>query len=88
MNKYLKKTVSLAVASALVFWMAGCSFLDKSKDEVLDAADSYAKELAACNIGKLAKLSTEDFEDIQEEWEGKLTSVSYTHLTLPTIYSV
>ena len=73
MNKYLKKTVSLAVASALVFSMAGCSFLDKSKDEVLDAADSYAKELAACNIGKLAKLSTEDFEDIQEEWEGKLT---------------
>ena len=73
MNKYLKKTVSLAVASALVFSMAGCSFLDKSKDEVLDAADSYAKELAACNIGKLAKLSTEDFEDIQEEWESKLT---------------
>ena len=61
MNTYMKKTVSVAVASAIVFSMTGCSFLDKSKDEVLDAADSYAKELAACNIGKLAKLSDEDF---------------------------
>ena len=73
MNTKFKKTVSVAVASAIVFSMTGCSFLDKSKDEVLDAADGYAKELAACNIGKLAKISNEDFEDIQEEWEGKLT---------------
>ena len=73
MNKHLKKTVSLAVASAILFSMTGCSFLDKSKDEVLEAADAYAKELAACNIGKLAKLSDEDFEKVQEEWEGKLT---------------
>ncbi len=73
MNKNLKKTVSVAVASAIVFSMTGCSFLDKSKDEVLEAADAYAKELAACNIGKLAKLSDEDFEKVQEEWEGKLT---------------
>ena len=73
MNKHFKKTVSVAVASAIVFSMTGCSFLDKSKDEVLDAAESYAKELAACNIGKLAKLSNDDFEDVQEEWENKLT---------------
>ena len=73
MNKNLKKTVSVAVASAVVFSMTGCSFLDKSKDEVLDAADAYAKELAACNIGKLAKLSDDDFEKVQEEWEAKLT---------------
>ena len=73
MNTYMKKTVSVAVASAIVFSMTGCSFLDKSKDEVLDAADSYAKELAACNIGKLAKLSDEDFEKVQEEWEATLT---------------
>ena len=73
MNTKMKKTVSVAVASAIVFSMTGCSFLDKSKDEVLDAAESYAKELAACNIGKLAKLSDDDFEKVQEEWEGKLT---------------
>ena len=73
MSKYIKKTVSLAVASAIVFSMTGCSILDKSKAEVLDAADAYAKELAACNIGKIAKLSDDDFENVQEEWEGKLT---------------
>lgn len=68
MNKNLKKTVSVAVASAIVMSMSGCALFDKSKEEVLDAAESYAKELAACNIDKIAKLSNDDFEDIQEEW--------------------
>ena len=73
MKSSMKKAVSVAVASAMVLSMASCSFLDKSKDEVLDAADEYAKNLASCSVAKLAKLSGSDFEDIQEEWETKLT---------------
>lgn len=72
MKSTMKKTISVAVASAMVLSMASCSFLDKSKDEVLEAADEYAKNLASCSISKLAKLSNSDFEDIQEEWEAKL----------------
>ncbi len=69
MKSSIKKTVSVAVASAMIISMAGCSLFDKSKDEVLEAADPIAKALASCNVSKIGKGSTDDFEDIQEDWE-------------------
>ncbi len=69
MKSSIKKTVSVAVASAMIVSMAGCSLFDKSKDEVLEAADPIAKALASCNVSKIGKGSTDDFEDIQEDWE-------------------
>ena len=72
MKRSTKKVVAASVASAMILSMTSCAFLDKSKDEVLEAAESYAKEMASCNVDKLAKLTVSDFEDDQEEWAGKL----------------
>ena len=73
MKTVSKKTISLAVASAMILSMSGCSLFDKSKDEVLETVDGFAKNLASCNVSKIAKGSIEDFEDVQEDWEEKLT---------------
>ena len=73
MRQGFRKAVSLTITSALVFSMAGCSLGDKSKEEVLEVAEDYAKNLAACKISKLAKATVEDFDDDKDEWEERLT---------------
>lgn len=72
MKRSTKKVVAVSLTSAMILSMTSCAFLDKSKDEVLEAADTYAKNMAACSVDKLAKLTVSDFEDDQEEWAGKL----------------
>ena len=73
MRDDFRKLVSVALTASFVLSMAGCSFLDKSKDEVLDVADSYAKNLAACNVSKLVKGTVKDLKDDQDTWEEILT---------------
>ena len=72
MKELSKKTVSVILASTMLISMTGCSFNDKSKEEVLEAAEEYAKNLAACKISKIAKATVEDFEDDKDEWEERL----------------
>ena len=74
-NKIVK-TVSIAAVSAMILSMTGCSLLDKSKDEVLETAEIYAKNLAGCNVSKLAKGTVADFKDEKDDWDDKLTFVS------------
>ena len=73
MRKRFRNAASLAVTSALIISMAGCSLGDKSKEEVLEVAEDYAKNLAACKVSKLAKATVEDFDDDKDEWEERLT---------------
>ena len=63
-----RKLISVALSASVVLSMTGCAFLDKSKDEVLDAAEAYAKNLAACNVSKLVKGTVKDLEDDQDTW--------------------
>ena len=72
----ITKTVAVAVTSSMILSMSGCSFLDKSKEEVLETAEIYAKNLAGCNASKLAKGTVADFKEEKDDWDGKLTFVS------------
>lgn len=72
MKELSKKTLSVIIASTMIVSMTGCSFNDKSKDEVLEAAESYAKYLADCDLKKLSKATVSDLKEDKDEWEERL----------------
>ncbi|MBQ4270554.1 MAG: hypothetical protein II718_01885 [Clostridiales bacterium] len=64
MKKNMKKAVSLAVALSMVASLAGCA--DKAGEEVLEAADTYAKAITDLDADKIVDLSS-DFKDDDAE---------------------
>lgn len=72
MKENVRKGLALLLSTAFILSATGCAFLDKSKNEVLDAAEPYAKNLASLNISKLVKSTVKDLKDEQDDWEAKL----------------
>ena len=64
----IKKSACAALAGAILLSMTGCSAIS-SEEDVYDAGDSFAKAVADCDLDKMAKVSSEDFEDDTKEWE-------------------
>ena len=60
MKTSMKKAVSIAVALSMAASLAGCA--DKAGEEVLDAADTYAKAITDLDADKIVDLSS-DFDD-------------------------
>lgn len=65
MKKAVKGTIA-ATLSATMLLSSACSFLDKSKDEVLEAADAYCKAVVDRSSKNVPKLSTELDDDVAE----------------------
>ena len=73
MRKATKTAVSALLTASFVMSICSCDLIkDKAPDEVLDAAETYAKNVAACDLGKLKKLSDDDFDKKTEDWEALL----------------
>ena len=72
MKENVRKALAVLLSTTYILSSAGCAFLDKSKDEILDVADPYAKNLASLNISKLVKSTVKDLKDDADEWEAKL----------------
>jgi hypothetical protein len=69
MRTSLKRTLSVVLSASFVISACSCNLLkDKASDEVLDAAEAYAKNIAACDLAKLKKLSDKNFEKKTADW--------------------
>ena len=69
MKTLFKRSFAAAMTASFIFGACGCSFLkDAAPDEVLDAADAYAKLIADCNLSKMKKSSDKDFDKKTEDW--------------------
>ena len=69
MRNLVKRAFATAMTASFIFGACGCSFLkDAAPDEVLDAADAYAKLIADCNLSKMKKASDKDFDKKTEDW--------------------
>ena len=64
MKTNMKKAISLAVALSMAASLAGCA--DKAGEEVLEAADTYAKAITDLDADKIVDLSS-DFKDDDAE---------------------
>lgn len=80
MKTFTSKTIAAALAGAMAVTCASCSMLpgDGAKTEdIVDAADSFAKALASCDAGKIAK-QTNEGKDVAEDLEELFGSEDYT----------
>ncbi len=69
MRNLVKRAFATAMTASFIFGACGCSFLkDAAPDEVIDAADAYAKLIADCNLSKMKKASDKDFDKKTEDW--------------------
>lgn len=63
----LKKTTALTVTVAMLLSLGACDFLDKSKDEVLEAADDAADAIASCDTDGIIDMAYDLDEDDEDE---------------------
>ena len=63
----LKKIASVAMAGALILSTTGCLDFGKSKQQVLELADTVASDMASANASALIKNSTLDKKDKNAE---------------------
>ena len=73
MKNTFKKVASAALAGSLLMSFAGCSFLDKSKDEVTLAAKEFCNAVTGLDAGKILEMSEDDLGEIGEHLDDLLT---------------
>lgn len=85
MKTLTTKTLAAALAGTMALACASCSLLpgvggdEKKKEDVLDAADTFAKALVSCDTDKIAKLTNEEKDsDTVAELEANLNGLLYS----------
>jgi len=74
MKRNVSRTTCAVIASAMIMSMTGCSQLPigDNTDDIIDAGEAFAGAAADCNLGKMGKVSAEDFEKDTKDWEEAL----------------
>ena len=73
MKNTFKKVASAALAGSLLMSFAGCTFLDKSKDEVTLAAKEFCNAVTGLDAGKILEMSEDDLGETGEHLDDLLT---------------
>ena len=78
MKTNITKIFSLTVAAAITASCASCSLIpgmgsSAKTEDIVDAADDFAKALVSCDAGKIAKQTAKDIENIF----GKVRTITY-----------
>ncbi|MBR5357961.1 MAG: hypothetical protein IK128_01960 [Clostridiales bacterium] len=76
------RLIAAAIAAAMALTCASCSLLPgggAKKEDIVDAADTFAKALVSCDTDKIVKLTNEDKKsDTVEELEAHLNGLLYS----------
>jgi hypothetical protein len=76
MKTFTSRAAAAALAGAMALACASCGLLPiggAKPEDIVDAADDFAKALASCDAGKIAKLTNEEKDsDIVEDLEAFL----------------
>ena len=75
MQVTFKKVASTVLAGSILMCGAGCSFLDKSKDEVTLAAKDFCNAVTGRDADKIIEMSEDDLGEIGEQL-GELLDIS------------
>ena len=82
MKTFTSSAAAAALAGAMALTCASCGLLPiggAKTEDIVDAADDFAKALASCDAGKIAKLTNEEKDsDIVEDLEAFLDGEDYT----------
>ncbi len=82
MKTFTSRAAAAALAGAMALACASCGLLPiggAKPEDIVDAADDFAKALASCDAGKIAKLTNEEKDsDIVEDLEAFLDGEDYT----------
>ncbi len=83
MKTNITKIFSLTVAAAITASCASCSLIPGAggakKEDIVDAADTFASALVKCDAGKIVKLTNEDKDsDAAEDLEALFGNEEYT----------